>query len=110
MPFAPFFGWPFSSFCNFDDVGFDHFVVKIVAFARAFTDAGEHRNTAVQFGDVVDQFHDDDGLADTCATERADFAALQEGADQVDDFDAGRENLRARWIGRPAAARRDGSG
>ena len=74
---------------DLDDVGFDHFVVKIVAFARAFTDAGEHRDTAVQLGDVVDQFHDDDGLADACATERADFAALQERADQVDDLDAG---------------------
>ena len=44
-------------------------------------------------GDVVDQLHDDDGLADARATERADFAALGERADQVDDFDAGLENL-----------------
>jgi hypothetical protein len=82
-------------FLNLDDAGFDHFVVKIVAFARAFTDAREHRDTAVQFRDVIDQFHDDDGLADACATERTDLATLQEGADQVDDFDAGGQNLRA---------------
>ena len=79
---------------HLDDVGLDHFVVKIVAFARAFADAGEHRNAAVQLGDVVDQFHDDDGLADAGAAERADFAALQERADQVNDLDAGGQNLR----------------
>ena len=39
-------------------------------------------------GDVVDQFHDDDRLADARAAERADLAALREGADEVDDLDA----------------------
>ena len=80
---------------HLDDAGFDHFVVKIVAFARAFTDAGEHRDAAVQLRDVVDEFHDDDGLADAGAAERADFAALQERADEVNDLDAGDQHLRA---------------
>ena len=80
---------------NLDDAGLDHFVVKIVAFARAFTDAGEHRNAAVQFRDVVDEFHDDDGLADAGAAERADFAALEKRTDQINDLDAGGQNLRA---------------
>ena len=48
----------------------------------------------MQLGDVVDQFHDDDGLADTGAAERADFSALQKGTDQVNDLDAGGEHLR----------------
>ena len=48
----------------------------------------------MQLGDVVDQFHDDDGLADAGAAERADFAALQERADQIDDLDAGGQHLR----------------
>ena len=60
-----------------DDAGLGHFVVKIVAFAGALADAGEHGVTAVHLGDVVDQFHDDDGLADAGATERADLAALE---------------------------------
>ena len=95
------FIWPYTSaifdaprFVLLDDARFGHFVVKIVAFAGAFADAGEHRHTAVQFGDVVDQFHDDDGLADAGAAERADLAALQEGTDQIDDLDAGGEHLR----------------
>ena len=48
----------------------------------------------MEFGDVVDQFHDDDGLAHAGAAERADLAALQEGADQINDFDAGGKHLR----------------
>ena len=48
----------------------------------------------MQLGDVVDQLHDDDGLADARAAERADLAALQERADQIDDLDAGGQHLR----------------
>ena len=77
-----------------DDAGLGHFMVEIVAFAGALAHAGEDGIAAVQFGDVVDQFHDDDGLADARAAERADFAALEEGADQVNDFDAGGQDLR----------------
>ena len=88
-PFA-LFRMAFVVLFDLDDAGLDHFVVKIVAFARAFAHAREHGNAAVQLGDVVDQFHDDDGLADAGAAERADLAALQERADQVNDLDAGR--------------------
>ena len=44
-------------------------------------------------GHVVDEFHDDDGLAHAGAAEQADLAALQEGLDQIDDLDAGLEHL-----------------
>ena len=86
-----------------------HFQPQIVAFARALADAGEHGEAAVLLGDVVDQFHDDDGLADAGAAEQSDLAALQEGLDQVDDLHAGLEHLgggrllvergAGRWIG-----------
>ena len=66
--------------------------VKIVAFARTLAHAGEDGKTAVAFGDVVDQLHDDDRLADARAAERADLAALGEGTNQIDDLDAGLEN------------------
>ena len=80
--------------------------VEIVAFAGALADAGEHRDAAVQLGDVVDQLHDDDGLADAGAAERADLAALQERADQVNDLDAGGQDLRRWWIGPSSVGRR----
>ena len=90
------------------------FVPEVVAFASAFTDAAEHRHTAVLQGDVVDQLHDDDGLADAGAAEEADLATLQIGLEKVDDLDAGFEHLeigrlvlegRRRAVNRPALLR-----
>ena len=40
-------------------------------------------------GDVVDELHDDDGLADACAAEEPDLSAFQERLNQVDDLHAG---------------------
>ena len=73
---------------------FDHLVIEIVAFAGALADAGEHRIAAVRLGDVVDQLHDQHGLADAGAAEQADLAALGVRREQVDDLDAGDEDLR----------------
>ncbi len=44
-------------------------------------------------GHVPDQFLDDHRLADAGTAEDADLAAFGEGADQVDDLDAGLEDL-----------------
>src|SRR4029453_9389185 len=46
------------------------------------------------FGDVVDQFHDHNRLADTRAAERTYFAAFRKRADEIDNFDTGLKNLR----------------
>ena len=76
-----------------DDVRFDHFVIEIVALAGTLADAGEHRETAMRLGDVVDQFHDQHGLADAGAAEQADLAALGIGGEQIDDLDAGDQDF-----------------
>src|SRR4051812_43654084 len=47
----------------------------------------------MSLGDVVDQLHDHDGLADTRSAEEADLSALHERRDQVDDLDAGLEDF-----------------
>ncbi len=52
----------------------------------------------MELGDVVDELHDDHGLADAGAAERADLAALQKGTDQVDDLDARGQHLRRRRL------------
>ena len=44
-------------------------------------------------GDVADQLHDEHGLADTCAAEQTDLAALGIGREQVNDLDAGLEQF-----------------
>jgi hypothetical protein len=84
-------------------------VPEVVALAGALADAGEHRETAVLLGDVVDELHDEHGLADAGAAEQADLAAAGVRGEQVDDLDAGLEHLtlvdcsdelgRGRWIG-----------
>ena len=76
-----------------DDAALLELVPEVVALARAFADAAEHRHAAVLQRDVVDQLHDDDGLADAGAAEQADLAALQVRLEQVDDLDAGLEHL-----------------
>ncbi len=76
-----------------DDPGFHHFVIEVVALAGALTDPGEHRIAAMRLGDVVDQFHDDDGLADPGAAEQANLATLGVWRQQVDDLDPGDQDL-----------------
>ena len=80
------------------DLRFDHLVIEVVALARALADAGEHGIAAVRFRDVVDELHDQHGLADARAAEQADFAALRVGGQQIDDLDAGDEDLRVRRL------------
>ncbi len=73
-------------------------MIEVVALARALAHAGEHRVAAVRLGHVVDQLHDEHGLADAGAAEEADLAALGVGRQQVDDLDAGDEDLRFRRL------------
>src|SRR5262249_48037265 len=54
----------------------------------------EDRHSAVQLCDIINKLHDDDRLADSGPAERAHLAAFQERANQVDDFDTGREDFR----------------
>ena len=71
----------------------DHLVVEVVPLAGALADAGEHREAAVGLGDVVDELHEEHGLADAGAAEEADLAAAEVRGQQVDDLDAGLERL-----------------
>ena len=49
-------------------------------------------------GDIVDQFHDDNGLADAGAAEQANLAALGVWRQQIDYLDAGGQNFRFRRL------------
>ena len=49
-------------------------------------------------GDVVDQFLNEDSLADTGATEQSDLAALKKRLDEIDDFHAGLKHLGGRGL------------
>ena len=68
-------------------------MIEVVALAGALADAGEHRIAAMRLGDVVDQLHDEHGLADAGAAEQADLAAFGVRREQIHDLDAGDQNL-----------------
>ena len=76
-----------------NNFGFHHFAQQIVAFAGAFANPGKDRETVARLCDVVDKFHDKHGLANARAPEQADFAAAQEGLNQVNNLDARLEHL-----------------
>merc|ERR1719354_1379187 len=73
--------------------GDDHLVVQIVTFTGPFSHSGEHGVTTMGLGDVVDQLHNEDRLADTSTSEQTDLASLGVGGEQVDDLDSGFEDL-----------------
>ena len=79
-----------------EHAGLFHLEVEVVALARALADTGEHGHAAVGVGDVVDELHDRDGLADAGTTEETDLAALDVRRDQVDHLDARLEDLDGR--------------
>ena len=71
------------------DLGLDHFVIKIVTFAGTLADTCEHGITTVGFRDVVDELHDQNGLADACAAEQPNLTALGVWCQKIDDLNAG---------------------
>ena len=76
-----------------DNAGFLHLEPEVIALTGTLSDAAEHRVTAVLLGDVVDQLHDQDGLADAGTAEEADLSAARVRGEEVDDLDAGFERL-----------------
>ena len=73
--------------------GFLHFQPEVGPFAGSLADAGENGISAVLLGDAGDQFLDDDGLAQPRPAEQAGLAAAKERREQIDDLDAGLEDL-----------------
>ena len=76
-----------------DNAALLHLAIEVVALTGTLADTCKNRDAAVRSRDVVDQLHDQDGLAYTCAAEQTDLTALCVRADQVDDLDAGLEDL-----------------
>merc|ERR1712061_370362 len=72
-----------------DDTTLNHLVVQIVALPGPLADTSEHRETTVSLGNVVDQLHDKDSLADSGSAEETNLASLTVGGKQVDDLDTG---------------------
>src|SRR5262249_23277776 len=75
-------------------LGLDHLVIEVVALARALAHTSKNGIAAVSLGDIIDELHDDDRLADPGTAEEPDLAALGVGRKQIDDLDTGDRNLR----------------
>ena len=78
VPFARLHTF-FEGFTIADHTGFDHLSQQIIPFTGSFANTGKDRKAVVLFGNVVDQFHDQDGFADTCTTEQSDFPSFAVG-------------------------------
>jgi peptide chain release factor 1 len=76
-----------------DDTGFNHFVVQIVTLTSTFTDTTENGVTTVSLGNVVNQFLNQDSLADTSTTEETNLTTTSVGGKKIDDLDTSLENF-----------------
>ncbi len=81
-----------------ENAGLFHLFPEVVPFTGPLTDTGENRVTTVLLGDVVDQLHDQNGLADTGAAEQADLTATGIRSEQVNNLDAGFKCLNSRGL------------
>ena len=71
----------------------DHLLVELGPLPGPLADTGEDRVAAVLVGDVPDQLLDEDGLAHTGPAEEAHLSSPGVGGEQVDDLDAGLQDL-----------------
>lgn len=72
---------------QFDDTCLNHFPVQVISFSGPFTYSCEDGLTTVGLRDVIDQFHDQNSLADTCTSEESDFTSSSIRREQVHYFD-----------------------
>src|SRR5215471_12966508 len=75
------FIWPYTS-AHFDPALEPWFFFGSLLTPDSITDTGEHRVAAMGLGDVVDELHDDNGLADPGTAEQADLTALRIRSEQ----------------------------
>ena len=68
-------------------------MIQVIALTGPFPNTSENRIAAVTFGDVIDQFHDQNRLAHTGTAEQANLTALGVRGQQVNDLNAGHQNF-----------------
>ena len=76
-------------FAVVDHTGLEHFTKKVVAFTGTLSNPGKHGQTVVALGNVVDQFHDQNGLTYTGTTKESNFTTTSIWLEKVDHFDTG---------------------
>ena len=79
-----------------DHPGLGHLQIEVIPLARPLPDPGKDREAGVLLGDRADQLLDQDRLADARAAEEPDLPALDVRGEEIDDLDAGLEDLNRR--------------
>src|SRR2546422_6605440 len=73
--------------------GLLQFVVQLVPFTNPLADAGEDARSLMSLDDIVDELQGQEALAQCGAAENARLAAFDHRIQEVDDLDAGLQNL-----------------
>ena len=69
-------------------IGIFHLMVEVVTFTGTLPHACKYRQTAVRFGNIVDQFHHINGFTYTSTAKQTNLTTFGKGAKQVDHFNA----------------------
>merc|ERR1711982_47756 len=69
-----------------DDTSLNHLMIQIISLTGSFSDSGKDGVTSMSLGDVVDQFHDQNGLADSGSAEQTNLTSLGVGSEQIYDL------------------------
>ena len=76
-----------------DDTSLNHLVVQVISLTGSLSDSGKDGVTSMSLGDVVDQFHDQDSLADSSTTKETNLTSLGIRGKEVDNLDTSDKNL-----------------
>ena len=76
-----------------DNARLAHLQEEVRTLTGALAYAGEHGRAVVLLGEVVDELLNQNGLADACAAEQTRLTTADVRLEEVDDLDAGLENL-----------------
>ena len=68
-------------------------MVQVIAFTRPLAHTGKNRHSRVHFGDVIDQFHDQNGFANASTAKQTNFPTFCIGGQKVNHFDPSDQNF-----------------
>merc|ERR1711892_1072746 len=63
-------------------------IVQIVTLTGSLSNTGKHGVTTMSLGNIVNQFHDEDSLADSSTAEQTNLSSLGVWGKQVHNLDA----------------------
>merc|ERR1711975_35954 len=69
-----------------NDTSFNHLIVQIVTLTGSFSYSSKYRVTSVGFGNIVNQFHNQDSFADSSTTEKTNLTSLSIGGKKIDNL------------------------